>query len=177
METLLESLLGNKIFEDEFDDVFQPMPMEEFVKNLTSQKGWSQNKDGSWDVEGDVSLSAMGLTKLPIRFGKIFRTFSCSHNSLTTLEGSPRRVGGGFYCNNNQLTTLEGGPEWIGGQVWADNNQLTNLVGGPEYVKGNYWVTHNNLVSLKGAPKKVGGKWELEGNPASTDELLKTLEK
>ena len=102
METLLESLLGNKIFEDEFDDVFQPMPMEEFVKNLTSQKGWSQNKDGSWDVEGDVSLSAMGLTKLPIRFGKIFRTFSCSHNSLTTLEGSPRRVGGGFYCNNNQ---------------------------------------------------------------------------
>ena len=156
MDTLLESLLDNKIFEDEFDDVFQPMPMEEFIKNLTSQKGWTQNKDGSWDVDGNIYLNDMNLIKLPLKFGKVSGIFTCSNNQLISLEGAPKEVGEGFYCSRNKLT---------------------NLIGGPEYVGGSFWAIENNLTTLQGGPKEVGGEWFLTGNSVSVKELLKTLEK
>ncbi len=163
--------------EQDFDSVFKPMPMEEFIKNLTSQKGWTQNKDGSWDVVGYVNLIGMNLKKLPLRFGKVSGYFSCNHNKLTTLEGAPKEVGGYFSCSGNNLISLQGGPKKVGEGFYCYNNQLTTLEGGPEYVGGIYFASDNQLTTLQGAPKHVGRDWYLHDNPVSEEELLKTLHK
>ena len=68
-------------------------------------------------VTGDVDLSGMGLTKIPINFTEVRGIFDCSHNQLTSLEGAPRKVGRHFYCYENELTSLEGQPESIGGRI------------------------------------------------------------
>ena len=66
-------------------------------------------------VTGNVHLSGLGLTKIPINFTEVGGGFYCSSNELTSLEGAPKEVGGSFYCWGNQLTSLEGKPESIGG--------------------------------------------------------------
>ena len=48
------------------------------------------------NVTGDVDLSLLKLTELPIKFGKVGGIFDCHDNKLTTLEGSPKVVGGDF---------------------------------------------------------------------------------
>jgi hypothetical protein len=70
-------------------------------------KNYTINPDGSIDVDGDVDLNNRGLSKLPLKFGIVSANFYCYNNRLTTLEGSPREVGGNFDCHNNQLTSLE----------------------------------------------------------------------
>jgi len=68
-------------------------------------------------VTGDVDLSGMGLTKIPINFTEVDGIFDCSHNQLTSLVGVPEKVGRHFYCYENKLTSLEGQPESIGGRI------------------------------------------------------------
>src|SRR5690554_5879594 len=53
-------------------------------------------------VTGNVSLSDLGLTKLPINFTEVGGGFYCYRNELTSLEGAPEKVGGNFYCDNNK---------------------------------------------------------------------------
>ncbi len=174
MDQLLESLLSNKIFEDEFDDVFKPMSWDEYA---AQQEGWIKNKDGSYDVEGYVDLHDMRLERLPLRFRNVSGYFYCGNNQLITLEGAPKEVGKGFNCKDNNLITLEGGPEYVGGDFDCHFNNLTNLIGAPKKVRKDFDAVHNKLTTLEGAPKYVGGTWFLEGNPVSKKELLKTLEK
>jgi hypothetical protein len=86
-------------------------------------ENYTINSDGTVDVNGDVDLSSKGLTKLPLKFGKVTGDFDCYNNKLTTLEGGPREVGGYFCCNYNQLTTLENGPQEVGGDFDCYNNK------------------------------------------------------
>ena len=71
------------------------------------------NSDGLYDVEGNVDLTNMNLTELPMKFGKVNQSFFCDHNQLTTLDGAPTYVGGYFNCEHNQLTSLEGAPKEV----------------------------------------------------------------
>jgi len=96
------------------------------------------NPDNTVDVNGDVDLSSQGLTKLPLKFGKVTGDFYCNNNQLITLEGSPTEVVGYFNCNNNKLITLEGGPREVGGNFYCYNNKLTTLEGGPIKVGGGF---------------------------------------
>jgi hypothetical protein len=128
-------------------------------------KNYTINPDGSVDVDGDVVLSYCGLTKLPLKFGKVTGYFFCYRNQLTTLEGSPREVGGGFYCDNNQLTALEGSPREVGGDFYCHRNQLTTLEGGPREVGGDFYCSNNQLTTLEGAPREVGGDFYCSDNP------------
>lgn len=41
------------------------------------------------NVNGDVNLSYLELTHIPIAFGHVHGSFYCSHNQLTSLENSP----------------------------------------------------------------------------------------
>ncbi len=68
-------------------------------------------------VTGDVNLSELNLTKLPINFTEVGGSFWCVNNKLTSLEGAPIEVGGNFYCSNNELTSLKGAPEKVGGNL------------------------------------------------------------
>jgi len=103
------------------------------------------NSDGNVDVDGNVDLSYKGLSKLPLKFGKVGDFFDCSHNKLTTLEGGPSQVGGDFYCGNNKLITLEGGPSHVSGDFYCYENQLTSLEGCPSEIGGDFDCDYNPI--------------------------------
>jgi len=96
-------------------------------------KNYTVNTDGSIDVDGDVSLFGIGLTKLPLKFNHVSGYFNCIFNNLTTLEGGPQSVGGHFYCRNNNLTTLEGCPKSVGGDFYCSYNPIHNQLGFIDY--------------------------------------------
>ena len=123
------------------------------------------NPDGSIDVEGSVILSSELLTIIPIKFGTITRDFDCDRNQLTSLEGSPKKVGGYFDCHNNQLTSLVGYPEVIGGDFDCSRNELKSLVGCPEIIGDNFYCRENQITDFKGVPEFFEGLFYCEGNP------------
>ena len=147
MKHLLEKLLN--LTED---DIFKPFSVEEVIQQRL--KDCTLNSDGTYSCEGNVDLSDLGLTMLPVKFKEVKGFFDCNYNQLTSLEGAPREVGVNFFCHYNNLTTLEGAPEHVAGAFWCDRNQLT---------------------SLKGAPEKVGGYFWCSDNPVPEDELKQTV--
>ena len=115
-------------------------------------------------VTGDVNLSNLGLTKLPINFTEVGGYFICTYNELTSLVGAPKEVGGDFWCYYNDLTSLKGSPEKVGNGFHCSSNQLTDLVGSPKEVGGGFYCFNNKLTSLKGAPSGVGGDFDCSHN-------------
>ena len=65
--------------------------------------------------------------RLPIKFNKVKGGFEANWCGLTSLEGSPKWVGGNFQIVNNELTTLEGCPEEIGYEFDCSVNNLTEI--------------------------------------------------
>jgi hypothetical protein len=130
-------------------------------------RNWSI-RDGLVDVDGHVHLWNKGLTKLPLKFGRVSGGFDCENNNLTTLEGAPKEVSGYFYCYYNNLTTLEGAPKEVGGNFSCRNNNLTTLEGAPKEVGGDFSCRNNNLTTLEGAPKEVGGNFWCGYNKLTT---------
>jgi hypothetical protein len=91
-----------------FGDVpFEIMSTDDIL-NKVVEGTYTIQSDGTFDVNGNVNMSKMNLTKIPVKFGKITGYFDCSYNQLTTLEGAPQSVGRHFNCRYNQLTSLEG---------------------------------------------------------------------
>jgi hypothetical protein len=108
-----------------------------------------------------IDLSRQKLTTLvgqniPKRMRGSFR---CNENKkLTSLEGSPKYVGGSFFCTYNSLVSLEGAPEYVGSDFFCDGNKLTSLEGAPRYVGYDFsCFDNNNLTSLEGLPEYIGG--------------------
>jgi hypothetical protein len=119
-------------------------------------KNYTINPDGSIDVDGNVNLDEFGLTKLPLKFNKVFGDFSCSDNKLTTLENSPNYVGGDFKCQGNKLTDLKNGPKEVRGVFNCNYNRLTTLEGSTKEVGSNFACAMNKLTSLDGYPNYLG---------------------
>ena len=84
------------------------------------------NSDLSIDVDGDVVISNMFLTKIPIRFNKVNGDFNCSYNNLTDLENSPKYVNGFFNCSFNKIKSLENAPIVVSGHFFCIINSLTD---------------------------------------------------
>ena len=138
------------------------------IDSICSEYGindYTINPDGSIDVDGSVILSSELLTIIPIKFGTITRDFDCDRNQLTSLEGSPKKVGGYFDCHNNQLTSLVGCPEVIGGDFDCSRNELKSLVGCPEIIGDNFYCRENQITDFKGVPEFFEGLFYCEGNP------------
>jgi hypothetical protein len=55
-------------------------------------QNYTINGDGTVDVDGNVDLYNRGLTKLPLKFGRVTGNFYCHSNKLTTLEGCPNTI-------------------------------------------------------------------------------------
>ncbi len=124
---------------------------EQEIHNICDQykiENYTINPDGSIDVDGNVNLSYMGLTKIPIKFNKISGRFWCNNNKLTTLKGSPKEVGVYFECSNNKLTSLEHCSN-IKRSLYCSNNKLKNLIG-IGIVNTNIYMYNNPLESLEG---------------------------
>jgi hypothetical protein len=141
------------------------------IKDICKKFGienYTINDDGSIDVQGNVDLSDMGLTKLPIKFRNVTGYFYCYNNQLITLEGGPQVVGGDFNCDDNQLITLEGSPGEVGRDFYCYNNQLITLEGGPQRVGGDFNCDDNQLITLEGSPQVVGRDFYCDNNKLIT---------
>lgn len=130
--------LKDILLEAKAPSIFIPRRMEDRVERLIKQ----YIRNGS---RNELDLSDYGLTKLPeiLKNVDVERYFICSVNKLTTLENSPKTVGGSFYCGNNQLISLKGAPTYVGGEFGCGNNKLTSLEGAPTYVGGSFNCRHN----------------------------------
>lgn len=130
--------------------------------------------DDEWwvDIDGDVQLNNKNLKFLPVRFRNVNGTFNCGFNpNLTSLKGAPVKVEISFSVTNNYgLTSLQYSPKHVGGSFFARSCHLSNLVGAPEYVGDNFNASSSDLLSLKGSPKRVGGSYLVNDN------RLKSLE-
>ena len=138
------------------------------IDSICSEYGindYTINPDGSIDVDGSVILSSELLTIIPLKFGTVTRDFDCDRNQLTSLEGSPKKVGGYFDCHNNQLTSLVGCPEVIGGDFDCSRNELKSLVGCPEIIGDNFYCRENQITDFRGVPEFFEGLFYCEGNP------------
>ena len=96
------------------------------------------NKDGSIDVDKNVSLWFRRLKKIPLKFNKINGRFDCSNNRLTTLEGSPIEVNGNFLCYNNKLTSFKFAPKIIRGEFNCNCNNIKSFEYFPNFVKEDF---------------------------------------
>ena len=117
--------------------------LQEWIEKFLDRDDVKKNSDGSYDVDGDVRLVNLKLTKLPLKFNHVSGYFWCHNNQFTTLEGAPKTVGGGFWCSSNNLTSLEGAPKTVGGNFWCTNNQkkFTEAeVRAVSNVKGHFYV-------------------------------------
>jgi hypothetical protein len=103
--------------------------------------------DGVVDVKGQVLLKKK-VKQFPVQFGDVSEAFACYEKSLTTLIGSPRRVGGDFTCWENALITLQGAPDYVGGNFWCNTHKLVSLQGAPAHVGGTFFCTYNAHLPL-----------------------------
>jgi hypothetical protein len=94
--------------------------VKERVDEILSRS--TKNPDGSIDVDGEVQLNNLKLTKLPLKFNKVNGNFYCYYNKLTTLEGSPNKVDGSFDCEHNDLISLDGCPTEVSGDFACYDN-------------------------------------------------------
>lgn len=122
------------------------------------------NSDGTIDVDGDVILMSMKLTKLDIDFNKVSGDFICHDNKLTTLKGSPRFIGGSFDCSYNKLSNLDYCPLEVNKHINCGYNYLTSLIGLPLKINENLIITENNIPNLIGIPEYIGGNFVMREN-------------
>jgi len=92
-----------------------------------------------------LNLVYLELTTLPAWVAKciVLKDFHCRTNNLTSLQGSPKSVGGSFYCTDNKLTNLKGAPKSVGRGFYCYFNNLTSLEGAPENVGGQFFCIEN----------------------------------
>lgn len=122
----------------------------------------------TWNVK-NCDFSFNNLTSLEFSPKDVGGYFNCSYNKLTSLEFGPSEVKRYYDCSSNKLTTLKGSPTKINGNFNATYNRLTNLVDGPEYVKGKLFLDANFLTSMIGFPKFVGKELYITNNPSLID--------
>ena len=104
------------------------------------------NQDGTVDAD-EVNLEGNSLSKLPLKFGKVYAGFWCGSNNLISLKGSPKEVNGVFGCSYNQLTTLIGGPKIVHNEYLCRHNNLKDMIGFPEYFTHTLDIGDYNTVS------------------------------
>ena len=78
-----------------------------FLDNVCEGRGWWINSNGEVDVKGNVDMSEMNLTEIPVKFGKVEGYFNCSNNQLTSLKNLPNYILTSFDCSHNKLTSLK----------------------------------------------------------------------
>jgi len=151
---------------------FKKMSIEDIKKILKGLniENYKINDDNSINVDGNVSISNLGLKKIPVQFNVVTGTFDCSNNKLESLEGAPKEVGLDFNCSYNDLKFLKEGPTKVGRIFLCSNNKLESLNGVPREVEDSFYCNNNKLESLEGAPTKVGGDFDCSNNK------LKSLE-
>ena len=178
-ELLYESILDVDL--DVTDDIIKDQIKEWIEKNsLSAGVKISNNpdKNGKYVVDAEeviLRVNSNSLTNDLFVWGKITKYFNCGHAKITTLEGSPKYVGGFFDCSHcNNLVSLEGAPEEVNGSFNCNcNNNLISLEGAPQKVGRDFFCGHcQKLTSLKGAPKIIKRNFYCNNCPNLNDSEL-----
>jgi len=74
---------------------------------------WKLNSNGGVDVDGSVFMYGLGVTEIPVKFGRVEGYFDCSNNNLTTLKNCPDYIGGSLNFTNNNLSSLDFFPDFL----------------------------------------------------------------
>jgi hypothetical protein len=146
--------------------------IEKFIKDNYSPCNFTisdkPNKDGLYEVDADnvivriwsaTNKKFISLTNGVFTWNNIDGYFDCNGSYITSLKGSPKKVGGYFDCNScRNLKDLKGAPEFVGGNFICEMcNNLLSLEGAPKTVEGDFNCRYcKSLKSLKGAPKNIG---------------------
>ena len=145
------------------------LPEYKFEHVFNVPRNWKLNEDGTYDVEGDVTITNDMVVdgKFPFKFNSVSANFYCQYcTSLVSLEGAPESVGAKFDCYEcKSLVSLKGAPKSVGGSFNCyDCTSLSSLEGAPKSVGANFYCQYcTSLVSLEGAPKSVGGSFNCYG--------------
>jgi hypothetical protein len=110
-------------------------------------------------VHGDLqNYTGLDISVLPVVFKQVLGWCFLGSMGLESLHGSPRECKS-FQCSGNYLSRLEGGPlKIITGDYICSFNDLVSLKGLPLVIPGNLICHQNPLKTLEGFPSKVGGK-------------------
>ena len=128
-------------------------------------------------ISGDIDCYRTAITSLEGSPRVVGGYFYCGNTKITSLEGCPREVRKDFICSYTSITSLKGCPKEVGGSFNCSRTKITSLEGSPEKVGGNFWCINTNITSLEGCPKKVGGSFwcsdtkitSLKGAPAKIE--------
>ena len=119
--------------------------LQEWLEEFYKRKEIDKQKDGSYDVHGDVDLSNMELQEIPLKFNIVYGFFLCRDNEdLTSLEGCPDTVHFDFITDNCNLSDLVGGPRVVLGSYSCDWNPLTSLKGIAKTIRRDFSATQLN---------------------------------
>ena len=117
-------------------------------------------KSGKINITGSVFDIQCEDGKLPCQFGVVGGSFYCSHASLTSLEGSPKKVFGEFDISTNQLTSLEHCPEFVGMDfVCYNNSNLTFADYFPKTIAGRL-ISDDGEMNEKFFNGLTKNRWE-----------------
>lgn len=129
----------------------------------SSGKNWSINEStGKIDIARNFSsMEGNKLGFRGVKFGEVYGDFEIGDLGLTSLEGSPEKVGGSFKMyNNSKLTSLKGGPLVVGKNFVCVESDLSSLEGSPLKVEGDFYI-RPVPASLFGAPLEINGEFKL----------------
>lgn len=159
----------DSMFNDEYIER-DPLGLEEkciksWIEANCSISGFYKiNNDSSIDVEGDITITNEDIKIMPaiIQFNEVLGEFSIKCGKLSSLKGSPKKVGGDFDCSYcSSLESLEGAPKEVGGNFDCSScNSLKNLEHAPIKVGGNFNCSNcYSLESLAGMPETLSGSF------------------
>jgi len=159
-----EEILDRTGIDDPLGDLYKKYNLTPSIVNWldkSSKKTWRINETtGKIDVLGNFEAQGTNLGFRGVKFGEILHDFVAMDIGLTSLEGSPEKVGASFRLyGNDKLTSLKGGPLDVGREFLCTGSNLYSLEGSPLRVGGRFFIG-SKLTSLFGAPLKIGGKFE-----------------
>lgn len=116
---------------------------------------------------GNFDVTGCGLTSLEGCPEQIDNNFSCSFNSLESLNHGPTIVRGFYNCADNHLTTLEGIASHIDGQLDCSRNDLTSFEFVPRKLFKDVYCLNNKFTNFHDIHKhltQIGGVFNFTQN-------------
>lgn len=146
-------------------EVSHQFNIEEFVSKGSTI---TEEKDGVYNVEGDVYIQDVDFEKLPVKFNIVTGNFEITGNKkLETLEGCPREIGNDFRISScPKLKSLKYSPIIIRHVFYFNNNpSIIDLEGMCQNIDGTILIQHcKNLKSLKGCIQSVKFDFNIANN-------------
>ena len=123
----------------------------EVAPDLSVIMGKSNLPSGNLSLNGQLS-PYIRWAAIPMSIGSDLNSVRIKHTNITSLVGSPRRVGNLDLFNNQRLVSLDGSPDVCESKMSVTYSpQLKTLRGGPTSA-GSVILANLGITSLEGMP-------------------------